>query len=94
MKTRYAKPNESVQVKIPYDTGMSPTSGLLELFEAKGVLKKDGNKLVYITKDGETIKEFRKGWTEDKLQIVMDEWDESKASEVPVVTTTETVDLE
>ena len=84
MKTRYAKPFESVQVKIPYDTGMSPTSGLLELFEAKGVIKKDGNKLAYTTKDGEVIKEFRKQWTEDRLKIIMDEWDESKASEVPV----------
>jgi hypothetical protein len=85
MKTRYAKPFESVQVKIPYDTGMSPTSGLLDLFEAKGVLKKDGNKLVYITKTGDVIKEFRKGWTDDKLQIVMNEWDEATTSEVPVV---------
>jgi recombination protein RecA len=85
MKTRYAKPFESVQVKIPYDTGMSPTSGLLELFEAKGVLKKDGNKLVYITKTGDVIKEFRKGWTDDKLQIIMNEWDEATTSEVPVV---------
>ena len=84
MKTRYAKPFESVQVKIPYDTGMSPTSGLLDLFEAKGVLKKDGNKLVYTTRDGEIIKEFRKGWTDDKLQIIMDEWNESSVSEVPI----------
>jgi hypothetical protein len=27
MKTRYAKPFESVQVKIPYSTGMNPYSG-------------------------------------------------------------------
>ena len=33
MKTRYAKPFESVQVKIPYDTGMDPYSGLVDLFE-------------------------------------------------------------
>ena len=82
MKTRYAKPFESVQVKIPYDTGMSPTSGMIELFEAKGVLKKDGNKLTYTSKSGEIIKEFRKQWTEDKLRIIMDEWDETKVSEV------------
>jgi recombination protein RecA len=86
MKTRYAKPFESVQVKIPYDTGMSPTSGLLDLFEAKGVLKKDGNKLTYTSKSGEIIKEFRKGWTDDKLQIIMDEWDESSVPEVVTVT--------
>lgn len=84
MKTRYAKPFESVQVKIPYDTGMSPTSGLLDLFEAKGILKKDGNKLTYTTKSGELMKEFRKGWTDDKLQIIMDEWDETAVPETVV----------
>lgn len=62
MKTRYAKPFESVQVKIPYDQGMNPFSGLTDLMEAKGLLSKEGNSLVYTTKDGEIIKKFRKGW--------------------------------
>ena len=62
MKTRYAKPFESVQVKIPYDQGMSPYSGLTDLMEDKGLLSKEGNSLVYTTKDGEVIKKFRKGW--------------------------------
>ena len=62
MKTRYAKPFESVQVKIPYDQGMSPFSGLTDLIEAKGLLSKEGNSLVYTTKGGEIIKKFRKGW--------------------------------
>ena len=38
MKTRYAKPFESVQVKIPYEQGMDPYSGLVDLFEKKGLL--------------------------------------------------------
>jgi len=38
MKTRYAKPFESVQVEIPYATGMSPYSGMVDLCEAKGIL--------------------------------------------------------
>ena len=63
MKTRYAKPFESVQVKIPYDTGMSPYSGLLDMFEAMGLLKKEGNSLVYTKLDGSIIKKFRKAWT-------------------------------
>jgi RecA/RadA recombinase len=74
MKTRYAKPFESVQVEIPYETGMSPYSGLVDLFEAKGFLKKEGNSLVYTTKDGEIIKQFRKAWErneKDGLDIVM-----------------------
>jgi len=75
MKTRYAKPFESVQVKIPYSTGMSPTSGLVDMFEDMGVLVKVGNKLSYVDKEtGEVISEFRKKWTEEKLKIIMDQW--------------------
>jgi hypothetical protein len=76
MKTRYAKPFEAVQVEIPYSTGMSPHSGLVDLFEAKGLLKKEGNSLVYTTADGEVIKQFRKAWEKnekDGLTIMMDD---------------------
>jgi hypothetical protein len=62
MKTRYAKPFEGVQVKIPYETGMSLYSGLTDLAEKKGLLKKDGNRLAFTTSDGEIIKQFRKAW--------------------------------
>lgn len=83
MKTRYAKPFESVQVKIPYSTGMAPTSGLVDLFEKMGVLSKVGNKLAYTSKQtGEIVAEFRKNWTEEKLMQIMLEWDESKVNTV------------
>lgn len=89
MKTRYAKPFESVQVKIPYTTGMSPTSGLVDMFEKMGILTKSGNKLQYVSKKtGEIISEFRKNWTEDKLMSIMLEWDNT-AINVPV---TDTID--
>ena len=75
MKTRYSKPFESVQVKIPYETGMDPYSGMVEMLEAKGILEKVGNKLSYVSHiTGEEIKEFRKGWTGDKLETVMNEF--------------------
>ena len=75
MKTRYSKPFESVQVKIPYETGMDPYSGMVEMLEAKGILEKVGNKLSYVSPiTGEEIKEFRKGWTGDKLEIIMQEF--------------------
>lgn len=93
MKTRYSKPFESVQVEIPYVTGMSPFSGLVDLFEAKGALKKEGNSLVYTTKDGEVIKQFRKAWNNnDKngLTIMMSEWDETNI--VVDITSIETVE--
>jgi len=76
MKTRYAKPFESVQIKIPYSTGMSPASGLGDMFEKMQVLTKVGNKLAYTDKHtGEVMSEFRKHWTEEKLSIIMDQWD-------------------
>jgi hypothetical protein len=77
MKTRYAKPFETVQVQIPYSTGMKPTSGLVDMFEKMGVLCKVGNKLAYTDKEtGEIISEFRKNWSEDKLKLIMDQWND------------------
>ena len=79
MKTRYAKPFESVQVEIPYATGMSPYSGLVDLCEGKGMLVKDGNRLKYVSKDGTEIKMYRKEWERnedgglDKLMLEFDD---------------------
>ena len=85
MKTRYNKPFESVQVEIPYETGMDPHSGLIELFEAKGYLKKSGNRLEYTSPStGEVMLEYRKAWTGDKLQIIMDDIINTPVVETPV----------
>jgi len=62
MKTRYSKPFESVQVKIPYEQGMSPYSGMVDMLEGKGLLSKDGNSLKCLLADGTVIKKFRKAW--------------------------------
>ena len=76
MKTRFSKPFESVQIKIPYESGMDPYSGLVELFEKAGLLVKDGNKLKYTQPDGTEIKEFRKNWIPEKLQIIIDDFED------------------
>ena len=100
MKTRYAKPFEGVQVKIPYETGMNPYSGLVELFEKKNLLVKQGNRLKYIDLNGEEHLDYRKQWLGPKLDMVMSEYNEKTA---PVVNTddemtdeviTEAVELE
>jgi hypothetical protein len=55
---------------------MSPHSGLVDLFEAKGMLKKEGNSLVYTTTEGEVIKQFRKAWEKNEkegLSIMMED---------------------
>jgi len=74
MKTRYAKPFEGVQVKIPYETGMNPYSGLVDLFEKQGHLVKDGNRLRYIDSEGNEHKEYRKNWTGELLDMVMQDY--------------------
>ena len=85
MKTRYAKPFEGVQVKIPYETGMNPYSGLIELFEKKGLLEKQGNRLKYVDLKGEEHLDYRKAWMEpDKMNMIMSEYNEKTA---PVVNT-------
>ena len=87
MKTRYAKPFEGVQVKIPYETGMNPYSGLVDLAEKRGLLKKDGNRLTFTTDDGEVIKQFRKAWESNEdgcLDKVMQDFSKTK-SEVSTV---------
>ncbi len=82
MKTRYAKPFEGVQVKIPYTTGMSPYSGLVDLIEKKNLLKREGNSLVFTTSEGEIIKKFRKAWEKNDdgcLDKVMEDFKNQKA---------------
>mgnify|MGYP001264154931 FL=1 len=73
MKTRFAKPFEGVQLKIPYETGMDPYSGLIDLFEKKGLITQQGNRLKYITADGKELLDYRKQWGKDNLEIVMQE---------------------
>lgn len=79
MKTRYAKPFETVQIKIPYDTGMNPYSGLVDMAESAGILTKSGNRLSYIGKEtGEEILKFRKAWENNEdgcLDMLMEQWD-------------------
>ncbi len=94
MKTRYAKPFEGVQVKIPYKTGMSPYSGLVDMIEKAELLKKEGNSLVYTTVDGEVIKKFRKAWeanTDGCLDTVMKDYP-LRNSKSEISTTDETLE--
>jgi hypothetical protein len=54
-------------------------------------LKKEGNSLVYTTKDGEVIKQFRKAWEKnekDGLTTMMAEWDDSTPT-TPITTEAE-----
>ena len=78
MKTRYGRPFEKANLNIRFDSGLDEYSGLLDYFERIGVVTKDGNKLKYITKDGTEFKEFRKNFSDEMLQRIIDEWDYEK----------------
>ena len=84
MKTRYAKPFEGVQVKIPYETGMDPYSGLVDMFEKQGLIVKDGNRLKYIDSAGVEIKEYRKNWSGELLDKVMSDYTNKAEAEVNI----------
>ena len=91
MKTRYSKPFESVQVKIPYETGMDPYSGLVDLFEKKGLLTQQGNRLKYVDSTGKEHLDYRKDWTGEKLNIIMSDF-ANMVDEKPAEVVDETVE--
>ena len=75
MKTRYAKPFESLQIKIPYTTGMNPYSGLVDMFEKEGLLVQQGNRLKWVhPTTGEEHLFYRKEWKDDKLNMIMENY--------------------
>jgi hypothetical protein len=71
---------------------MNPYSGLVDLAEKRGLLKKDGNRLAFTTTDGEIIKQFRKAWESNEdgcLDRVMQDF-----SKTPAEVSTPDVDAE
>lgn len=94
MKTRYSKPFETLQIKIPYATGMNPYSGLVDMFEKQGLLKQEGNRLKWIDPEtGEEFKFYRKEWKDDKLDMIMAKF-HIKAEQAPAIILEETADNE
>jgi recombination protein RecA len=81
MKTRYAKPFESVYIKIPYESGMDPYSGLVDLFEERGILNQQGNRLKFVHSTGKEHLFYRKEWRNDKLDMIMEDFPNIKPKE-------------
>lgn len=79
MKTRYSKPFEDIEIKIPYETGMNPFSGMFDLLEKKKYITKEGNRYSYTDLNGEIHKYFRKEWNKNEngiMDLVMAEFEE------------------
>lgn len=43
-KTRFSKPDQTVTIEVPYETGMNPLSGLLEVAISMGIVEKAGSR--------------------------------------------------
>jgi len=61
---------------------MNPYSGLVELFEKKGLLEKQGNRLKYVDLAGVEHLDYRKQWIGPKLDMIMSEYNEKTAAVV------------
>ena len=109
MKTRFTKPFETMHLKIPYNTGIDPYSGLVDFMEANGYLVKDGNKLKYIDLEENEFKWFRKGWEtaegREVLNKIMEEYElkakleeskklEEERAKIKAVSKSETVEVD
>ncbi len=72
-KSRFSKPFEKTVIEIPWNTGIDPYSGLIQLFEQDGLLKQPGTKMIYTDKSGAEHKYFRKDVPNELLDLIMKE---------------------
>ena len=79
-KSRFSKPFEEIEVRITWEKGLDPYSGLIDLFEGKGLLAKDGNKLKYTDLSNVEHKYFRKNIPESLLDLMMNEFEQQEDS--------------
>lgn len=94
MKTRYSKPFERVEIEIPYDKGMDKFSGFFDYILSKEVIRREGNKYIYIDKSGKEHKYFEKEYKRNEdniLELILNEWDTlvDKRDQVEVKETSE-----
>jgi len=64
-KTRFTQPFQTVTIEVPYETGMDPYNGLLDVAKNLGIITQKG---AYYSLPGQ-----EKGW------MMKDGWDENKA---------------
>ena len=50
-KTRFTKPFQKVEIEVPYETGMDPYSGFVEVAEKVGIVQRKGNRYLIVGED-------------------------------------------
>lgn len=71
-KSRFSKLGSRIEIEVPYSTGMSPYSGLLDMLEVDGVITKSGAWYSCVFPDtGEIVKFQRKQLDEELVQRLL-----------------------
>ena len=78
LKTRHTKPFQQTDLEIPYNTGLDPYAGLFDFFKNKGIIESRGPRFVYYDSNGDEYVEYRKNWTNQMLDMVMNEESKKK----------------
>jgi recombination protein RecA len=68
-KTRFTKPFQKVEIEVPYDTGINPYFGLLDVAITQGVVTRGG---AYYQIVGEDEKFMQKNFPEDFYDRILD----------------------
>ena len=79
MKSRFTQPYQEIEIRIPWDTGMDPYSGMFDYLEKKKFITKDGMKYTYTDLSGNIHKYYRKDYlrnTNNIYDLIMDEFDD------------------
>lgn len=71
LKTRVSKPFERVDIQIPWETGLDPYSGLFDLFQQEGVVKKGKQGWYFYLDETGTPVNFQKGSFRDHADRIM-----------------------
>lgn len=66
-KTRFTKPFQKVEIEVPYETGMDPYSGFVEVAEKVGIVTRKGNRYMI---EGEDELWFSKDIAEHADRII------------------------
>lgn len=101
-KSRFAKLGTKIELEVPYSSGMSPYSGLVEMLTDMGVLVKDGHSVRCDLPSGESIKFKARNIDADicaKLfthpicnPVVMEDTNEPELADIPADSTTDDED--
>jgi len=67
-KTRFTQPFQSVTIEIPYETGMDPYNGLIDVAKNLGILTQKG--AYYYLPDQDKGWQIKDGWDANKAKIL------------------------